>query len=207
MTQENELRDSIAAINRETENIRKAREDIEQINAEMEEVAQEIAVQKSELVLKAIDAIRLDTLEVSIGGELAGSELVTLHQRVSAAAASLREIKRLIEDAAIEHIEATGQDIAHPNGSRWYVGKVKTTKAHDDSQVLAAVLEVSGGDLAKLASGENGVLVSSPWKAGALRSLLGAEKFAELFVEKIETDLKTGAAKKALKTADERWQK
>jgi len=199
------LAESIAAIEAETQRVRECREEIAAIDAEMVEVAAQIAQQKSAAVLKAIDSMRLDTLEVSIGGELAGSDLVTLHNRVSAAAAALREVKKLIEDAAIEHIEATGRDIEHADGKRWYVGATKTFKAIDPEQVFAVVMTAANGDASVFRPGEGGVLAASPWKIGAVRSLLGDEAFAATFREEIESDLKTGAVKKGLKVADDRW--
>lgn len=136
------------------------------------------------------------------GHILTGDGLRALHSHAKACGARLREIVAAIEAAAIEHIQATGNDIELEDGKRWYVATKKKVTARDDSDVLRAVLWATGGDVARLTTGADGVLASSPWKQGTIKSIVGAEKFEALFATTYETDLATGAAVRILKIAD-----
>ena len=139
---------------------------------------------------------------IKIGQIQAAQELRELHSAAKSAQTKLRELVTLIEQSAIEHIEATGQDIELNDGKRWYVGNEKKIKPIDDTMILQAVLEASGGDVMKLTTGEFGVLASSPWKHGAVKQLIGDTKFSELFTTTIVQSLETGKAAKVLKVAD-----
>ena len=143
---------------------------------------------------------QLNTIQV--GSILAADQLRELHGAAKAAQARLRELITLIELSCIEHIETTGHDIELVDGKRWYVGTEKKIKAIDDTMILQAVLESSGGDVMKLTTGEFGVLCSSPWKNGAVKQLIGQAKFDQLFLTTTVHSLETGKAAKVLKVVD-----
>ncbi len=56
---------------------------------------------------------------IKIGQIQAAQELRELHSAAKSAQTNLRELVTLIEQSAIEHIEATGQDIELNDGKRW----------------------------------------------------------------------------------------
>lgn len=144
---------------------------------------------------------------ISIGGDTSSEQLRDLHASAKNAQARLRELVTDIEESIIEHIEATGSDIELNDGKRWYIGSDKKTKAKDDSLVLHAILEASGGDISKLTTGDDGVLASSPWKHGAIKHLIGQHRFDELFETTVTKSLETGKAIKVLKVADPKFLK
>ena len=139
---------------------------------------------------------------ITVGKATAGEQLRELHGAAKAAQVRLRALITLIELSCIEHIEATGKDIELEDGKRWYIGNDKRVKAIDDTMILQAILEASGGDVMKLTTGEFGVLASSPWKNGAVKNLIGQAKFDQLFTTSVVKSLETGAVVKVLKVAD-----
>ena len=149
-----------------------------------------------------ITEMTLQLNKLTVGSIIAAEQLRELHGAAKAAQARLRELVQLIELSCIEHIETTGHDIELNDGKRWYVGSEKKIKAIDDTMILQAVLESSGGDVMKLTTGEFGVLTSSPWKNGAVKKLIGEAKFNELFLVTTVQSLETGKVAKVLKVAD-----
>jgi hypothetical protein len=57
----------------------------------------------------------------------------------------------------------------------------------------------ASGDIGTVAD----LMSASPWKHGAVKKRIGDAKFAELFEEIIEDDLKTGKPTEVLKRLDE----
>ncbi len=139
---------------------------------------------------------------INTGSLTAPNQLRELHSAVRSQIGKMRELLAQVEAAAIEHIEATGEDIDLGDGKRWYVGSEKKIKSKDDSAILHAILQAVEGDVGRLTTGADGVLASSPWKHGAVRNLIGQEQFDALFETTITASLETGAVKKVLKTFD-----
>ena len=148
-----------------------------------------------------------DIASIVPGSTGAGIALRELHELAVVVKQQAADTLKQIEAALVEHIEATGEQIPCGLGRYWYVGTKTKVTCKDDQAVVAAVLDARGGDMSILASGENGVLGSSPWKHGAVKALLGPEEFERLFTTEYLVDLKDGAAKgvRALKVADERY--
>lgn len=132
----------------------------------------------------------------------AGDQLRVLHSTAKSHAAKLRELIAAIEAAAIEHIEATGEDIALEDGKRWYIGVKKKVAPIDDTAIAHAILKATEGDVGRFTTGADGVLCANPWKQGAVKSIVGVETFATLFTTTIEKELNTGVAVKVLRVAD-----
>lgn len=125
-------------------------------------------------------------------------ELLKLRDSISQAQRQVKEWAARTEELLIDHIDAYG-DIEVGDGKRLYVGATKTSKAIDDNTVFDMVLELSHGDLSIFKSGENGVLVSNPWKSGAVRQLVGEQLYAQAFRTESAKDLKTGVVKRSVK--------
>ncbi|CAB4184544.1 hypothetical protein UFOVP1575_24 [uncultured Caudovirales phage] len=140
--------------------------------------------------------------KIVLGSHGAELQLREVYSQAKATAAKLRELIGLIEESIIEHIDTTGEDIELEDGKRWYVGTERKTKAIDDSSVLLAIVQASQGDISKLTTGKDGVLAANPWKNAAVRSLIGEDKFCELFKTTTTACLETGKAVRILKTAD-----
>lgn len=133
---------------------------------------------------------------------MSAQPLVRIRDNIAVALRKLKMLANQVEEALILNIEANG-DIELGDGMRLYVGETKTYKSNgDDENILAAVLEASNGDMSKLASGENGVLASQPWKQGAVHKLIGEKLFGEFFEAHYVTNVKTGKAQKSTKLFD-----
>ena len=129
--------------------------------------------------------------------ELASREaLLDIRSGIKALKAKIREFEQEVEEAAIEHIVLHG-DIDIGDGKRLYVGTERGYKCRDQRATLVAVLEATGGDEALMAEH----LASGAWKPGACKKTLG-ERFGDLFEETVAQDLKTGSAKRIVKTYD-----
>lgn len=140
--------------------------------------------------------------QIVLGSNGAELQLREVYSQAKATAANLRLLIGLIEESIIEHMDTTGEDIELEDGKRWYIGTERKTKAIDDSAVLLAIVQASQGDIAKLTTGKDGVLAANPWKNAAVRSLIGEDKFCELFITTTTASLETGKAVRILKTAD-----
>lgn len=148
-----------------------------------------------------------DIASIVPGSTGAGIALRELHELAVQVKAQASDTLRQIEASLIEHIDATGERIQCGDGRYWYVGTRTRVTCKDDQAVVAAVLTARGGDMSILASGQDGVLASSPWKHGAVKALLGPAEFERLFSTEYLADLKDGTLKgvRALKVADERY--
>jgi hypothetical protein len=140
--------------------------------------------------------------QIVLGSHGAELQLREIYSHAKATAANLRLLIGLIEESIIEHMDTTGEDIELEDGKRWYIGTERKTKAIDDSAVLLAIVQASQGDISKLTTGKDGVLAANPWKNAAVRSLIGEDKFCELFTTTTTACLETGKAIRILKTAD-----
>ena len=122
--------------------------------------------------------------------------LLDVRSGVKALQAKLREFAAEVEGALIEHITLHG-DIDIGDGKRLYVGTERGYKCRDQAATFVAVLEATGGDEALMAEH----LASGAWKPGACKKTLG-DRFGDLFEETVVPDLKTGSAKRVVKTFD-----
>ena len=107
-------------------------------------------------------------------------EILKLRDDISVLQRKLKAEAALLEDLIRQHIDAHG-DIEIGGGQRLYVGNTKVTKSLDDKQVFQLVLDASGGDLGVFQNGAEGVLVSQPWKSGAVRKMIGDGLFYSAF--------------------------
>ena len=145
-------------------------------------------------------AIAIDDIDPTMS--MTAQPLVRMRDNIAVALRKLKMLANQVEEALILNIEANG-DIELGDGMRLYVGETKTYKSNgDDENILAAVLEASNGDMSKLASGENGVLASQPWKQGAVHKLIGEKLFGEFFQPHYVLNVKTGKAQKSTKLFD-----
>lgn len=111
----------------------------------------------------------------------------------------LKHLSAEIEQALIENIDAHGEiDIG--DGKRLYVGRDRSYKCRSVEQTFEALFETVGGDQALLCEH----LSSGAWKPGACKRTLG-ERFVEMFDEVEANDLKTGSAKRIVKTFDSQF--
>lgn len=120
---------------------------------------------------------------------------INLHTR-------LKEITKglgyLIDNAAVEYINKNG-DITCGD-IRYYVGTTTYTKCKDVKGTLQTLLDVTGGDLEKIAT----CLASDAWKAGATRVVL-VDQFDTCFSTEKRMEMKEGkpvAVKKSLQSVN-----
>lgn len=149
--------------------------------------------------------IETSLLAINVDEPDAGERLRDLHVSAKIEITRLKELVSSIEACLIDHIIATKKDVEIGIGRKWYVTQEKKTVCINNDAVLYAVLEASGGDVSKLSSGANGVLVASPWKYNAVKSIVGIEKFNELFKTVYSKDAKTGMNLKVLSVSDENF--
>ena len=122
--------------------------------------------------------------------------LLDVRSHIKALQAKLKEFAAEVEGALIDHINTHG-DIDMGDGKRLYVGTERGYKCRDQAATFVAVLEATGGDEALMAEH----LASGAWKPGACKKTLG-ERFGDHFEETVVPDLKTGSAKRVVKTFD-----
>ena len=122
--------------------------------------------------------------------------LLDIRSGIKAEIQRLKELSAEVEGALIEHITLHG-DIDMGDGKRLYVGTERGYKCRDQGATFVAVLEATGGDEALMAEH----LASGAWKPGACKKTLG-DRFGDLFEETVAQDLKTGSAKRIVKTYD-----
>ncbi len=159
------------------------------------------------VVFNGVQAISSSLNELEEGEGTAADrqqELLELRDEIAVAQRKLREEAARLEALLIRHIDTHG-DIEVGGGQRLYVGNTRVTKSLNDQQVFLMVMDASGGDLGTITSGESGVLVSQPWKSGAVRKLIGDDLFNSVFSVETVKDLKTGSAKRSVKTFDEAY--
>jgi hypothetical protein len=115
--------------------------------------------------------------------------------------AMARDLSARIKERKIAWIEHNG-DIDLGNGKREYVGPDKDTTCNDPREVLVALLEATGGDEEAVVT----CLASGAWKYGTVKRLLEehgmGDRYAQLFTVTEAKDVKTGAAKKSVRTFD-----
>ena len=118
---------------------------------------------------------------------------------------NLRNLAIELDALLINYMRANACDIAISDTERLYVGTTRVTKSIDDQEILMAILEAGNGNMELLTTGADGMLGSQPWKAGAVRALIGDAKFAQCFTTETKLDIKTGKPAKSVKVADSRF--
>jgi hypothetical protein len=122
--------------------------------------------------------------------------LLDVRSGIKAMQAKLKEFAAEVEEALIENIGLYG-DVDIGDGKRLYVGTERGYRCRDNAATFVAILGATGGDEALMAE----ALASGAWKPGACRKLLG-DTFGDHFEETVAQDLKTGSARRIVKTFD-----
>ena len=122
--------------------------------------------------------------------------LLDVRSGIKSLQAKLKEFAAEVEAALVEHIDLHG-DVDIGDGKRLYVGVDRTYKCLSPRDTFVALLEATGGDESLMCEH----LASSCFKPGMCRTTLG-DRFGTLFAEDVAKDVKTGAAKRTVKTHD-----
>jgi hypothetical protein len=146
-----------------------------------------------------MELAKLEQLEVDI--EAAPERVAEMLNLIEAAYTRISEIRRRFKADMVAWLEANGDLTVGP--IRYYAGVRTDHKPHDHRAVVAAVLEAGGGDPDAIAE----VLASSAWKTGAMKKLIGDERFSSLFARVEVGQLKEGKPQKQVLQADTRFLK
>ena len=99
----------------------------------------------------------------------------------------------------LEHVQANGP--IEIGDIKYYAGTEKKTVCRDTRATAEAVLDATKGDLDTFCE----QLASQPWKYGALKTLLGKERWAQFFEVQEKPSLETGKPVKKLLTVNTRF--
>lgn len=121
--------------------------------------------------------------------------LLDIRSALAELAQKVKEFRAEVEQALIENIDAHGD--VNLGDKRLYVGVDRTYKCLSPRDTFVALLEATGGDEALMCEH----LASGCWKPGACKVTL-SDRFSTLFSEEVAKDLKTGSAKRVVKTHD-----
>ena len=132
-------------------------------------------------------------------------KMLRLRDQTLNAMRTARARMALMEEILLAYMDEHACDLVISDTERLYVGQTKTTKSVDDQGILMAILEAGGGNLELLTTGDGGMLASQPWKAGAVRDLIGDNKFSACFETTVKIDVKTGKPARSVKVADQRF--
>ncbi len=150
-------------------------------------------------IAQAIEPIRVRVLRAPVdqADEIA---------RVLMAAQTLKklagEIETLAKQKALEHIEASGEDLVI-GATRYYAGVRKVTKCQDKQGTLDAIFRVAEGDMARAVE----FFSSDPFKHGQLRKDLPPAEYDLLFVVEEKIELVEGKPRKQLLSVNEAFLK
>ncbi len=123
------------------------------------------------------------------------SEVLAIRNAVREHKRKATELDRLLRDRMVEWIDTFGEQET-PEG-RHYVGTTRTYKpARSPNQVLIFLVAATDGDLDAVAE----LMVSSPFKPGAVRELIGQEAFDGLFATQERLEPRTGKPRREVKT-------
>ena len=131
--------------------------------------------------------------------------LLRVRDRAIVALRTAREMMADVDAAIIDYMTLNQCDLQISETERLYVGSTRVTKSIDDQEILMAILEAGNGNMELLTTGSGGMLGSQPWKPGAVRALIGDEKFSKCFTTETKLDVKTGKPAKSIKVADSRF--
>jgi len=136
---------------------------------------------------------RLDAMTPQQAGDL--------YAQAQVVKANFRAWCQLIDGGFIDYMLDHHTDIPIKTADgekRLYVGTEKRTKCPSPKATLERLLNLTGGDLGTVAE----CLSSGAWKPGACRELLG-DQWGECFTVEEVPDIKTGTAKRVVKTTQE----
>lgn len=136
--------------------------------------------------------------------ELSESELLRMRDCLAILQRHFRELAKLVEERTMRYIELNGEVMIGGN-EKLYIGVTKVYNIKENQDIAAKVLERNGGDVTIFCGGSTGVLVSSPWKFGALKAVLGEETFNGLIETDYKRDVTTGKAIKTVKSTRADW--
>lgn len=145
------------------------------------------------------DLTTLRSSVLGISAEASVEQIADVLGRVEIATKALKEIKALAEERIIERIREQGPFTV--NEIRYFIGPKKTTKCIDPIGTADAILQAIGGDLEQFVA----VLAAQPYKHGAVKALIGEERWSRLFKVSEEVDLKTGAPIRELCAVNEKY--
>ena len=160
------------------------------------------------MTIEAIDLQTISKLLNVIGAERSEDNdraLLRVRDRAIVALRQARELMADVDAALIDYMNLNQCDLEISDTERLYVGSTRVTKSVDDQEILMAILEAGNGDMELLTTGSGGMLGSQPWKPGAVRALIGDEKFNKCFTTETKLDVKTGKPAKSVKVADSRF--
>ena len=124
--------------------------------------------------------------------------LLDIRSALAELAQKVKEFRAEVEQALIENIDAHGDiDLGD---KRLYVGVDRTYKCKDVRGAFVALFEATGGEEALMVEH----LASGCFKPGACKATL-ADRFAELFVEDVSKDVKTGSIRRIVKVHDPKF--
>lgn len=127
-------------------------------------------------------------------------QVAELREQIRAYGKLVKEWSDLIDERFVECIETQQQDCTI-GPIRYYVGTTKTVKANSNAAVAEAVLEAVAGDFDAFAK----TLASCAFKYGAVRELVGQDRFDSLFTTEERKELETGKPKRQLKSVNENF--
>jgi hypothetical protein len=144
-------------------------------------------------MLTAIESI---TLEATIDQVAHASAYIEHHLRLA------KEMKRLCDDAMIAWVKVNGPLVVGDNVTK-VIKQEKSEKPKDKSHqpVLSAAFDAAGGDMALVA----GLIASDGIKPGALKRLVGQEKFDELYETTWKDVLRDGKPSERLVTQNKQF--
>ncbi|WP_428939689.1 hypothetical protein [Fontivita pretiosa] len=140
---------------------------------------------------RAIDALPIDA---------APDAWAELLERVAFVKAAARRLDERIKAKLLERVSSGGDLLI--GTVRYYAGIEKRVEPRDRGAVLAAVLELAGGDVAAAA---RDFLAAGAFKHGSIRQAAGEDRFAELFEVVEQQELREGRPAKTLKAVDTRF--
>ena len=131
--------------------------------------------------------------------KMTAEEAARLVDLIDAMKRRLREVNDQCNRTLMEYIKKNGD--LEVGESRYYVGSEKRVKCRGNEATTKAIVEATDGDISSLAA----ALCSDPWKHGHVRTVLGNDKFDELFLTEAVEDVKTGKPRKVLKKANDKY--
>lgn len=141
------------------------------------------------------DKIDLLAYEVSsINNEYTHDQLAQIMDQVKFHEERIKVIKKAMEAAIFDHIQATGQRIKIGE-TEYYIGPEKKTKIRKEKagELLQLCIDLSGGNTQEAALN---FLSSAPFKYGELKKQAGEDAFNQFFDVTYEDKLETTGEKK-----------
>lgn len=145
------------------------------------------------------ELLSLRSSVLGLSAEASVEQIADVLGRVEIATKALREIKALAEERVLEHVREHGS--FEIGGIRYYEGTKKTTRCINPIGTAEAILSAISGDLEQFVA----VLSAQPYKHGAVKTLIGEDRWRGLFEVREEVELETGKPKKELCIVNEKF--